>query len=424
MSPDHHEIEWPGAPPEVKRVLPGIFGRPERNSPAPIEPDLRRRWAADALRWALRMGHERTGKRILLVIEDLHRVDGASRNAFADLLGDKPSLDVLMVATHVPGFDAQWPGHHPARVLHGLLPDIASNMLGIPAQAEMFQTMAARGVPPMYVEQLVRFNQEGGTQPPPRLADLVALRIARLQADERRVLQTLSVFGDEVSSAVIQNVVEPGTEVDKSLAQLIAAGMVERINAGVKISHPLIREIAEVTIPAGARRDLHIAAANLSSELSLPLEARAMHAFAAQDSFEALLLLEQAGDLASSRADIVGAVLHFRRGLELARREISRGEIDDPMRAVLIFSRKLGEALTRAGDLTDAEGVLREALDLAPPTGEDRAKVLFALARVARSRSRGQDVMRYLREAMDLAHRSGAHDLVASIRDAQRDWAS
>jgi len=421
---DASDAQWPPAPAEVRRVLHGMFNRGERTSPVPIDPELRRRWVADTLRWALRTARERTGKPILLVVEDLHRVDGASRNAVVDVISDKCTVEGLVVATHSTGFDAHWPGRLPSTVLNGLAPDIASHMLNGAVPPDAFEAMAARGVPPMYVEQLVRFNQEGGTQPPPRLADIVALRIARLNAGERRVLPTLSVLGDRIQPRLIQGVVDVSIDVSASLAMLTQAGMVASHNGMVSIAHPLIREIAEVTIPAGARRDLHVAAMSLGAELNLPLEARALHAFSAQDSFEALLLLEQAGDLASSRADVAGAVLHLRRGLELARREISRGEIDDPMRAVLIFSRKLGEALTRDGDLTDADGVLREALDLAPPSGEDRAKVLFALARVARARQRAGDAMSYLQEAADLAHRSASHELVAAIRDAQREWAS
>ncbi len=58
------------------------------------------------------------------------------------------------------------------------------------------------------------------------------------------------------------------------------------------------------------------------------------------------------------------------------------------MRAVLIFSRKLGEALARGGQFNDADGVLREALDVAGPSGPDRAAVLGALAQVAHGRER------------------------------------
>ncbi|OYV91277.1 MAG: hypothetical protein B7Z68_10940, partial [Acidobacteria bacterium 21-70-11] len=84
------------------------------------------------------------------------------------------------------------------------------------------------------------------------------------------------------------------------------------------------------------------------------------------------------------------------RGLDLARRELFRGELDDPERAMLIFGRKLGEALAQQGDYLDAEGVLREALDMAGPGGQDRARVLGALAHVAHGRSRNREAEAYL----------------------------
>jgi len=90
------------------------------------------------------------------------------------------------------------------------------------------------------------------------------------------------------------------------------------------------------------------------------------------------------------------------------------------MRAVLIFSRKLGEALGRRGQLNDAEGVLREALDVAGPSGKDRAEVLGALAHVVHGRERRQEARDYLREAMELALRSGAQDLLTSLETIQR----
>jgi serine/threonine-protein kinase len=151
---------------------------------------------------------------------------------------------------------------------------------------------------------------------------------------------------------------------------------------------------------------------------------QALHAYHAHNSFEALMLLEQVADRAASRGDQPGCVMALRRGLDLARREIFRGELDDPMRAVLIFSRKLGEALARSGDLTDADGVLREALDLAGPSGKDRAMVLGSLAFVARERDRANEATVYLREALELAKQSAANDLVSSLENMRRDWLS
>jgi serine/threonine-protein kinase len=136
------------------------------------------------------------------------------------------------------------------------------------------------------------------------------------------------------------------------------------------------------------------------------------------------LLLEQVAERAAARGDSQTEVLALRRGLEIARQEISRGELDDPLRAVLIFSRKLGTSLTRAGDFADAEGVLREALDIAGPSSTDRARVLDALAHVAHGRRRGSEAIVYIDQAIETATASGAHDLLSRLRDTRRLWAS
>jgi serine/threonine-protein kinase len=151
----------------------------------------------------------------------------------------------------------------------------------------------------------------------------------------------------------------------------------------------------------------------------MPIEVRALHENWGGAAFQALLLLERVSMSAAARGDHHGTVMALRRALELARRELFRGELDDPMRAVLIFSRKLGEALARAGQLNDAEGILREALDVAP-SGADRASVLAALAHVAHGRERKQEARDYLRQALELASRSGARELVTSLETLRR----
>jgi serine/threonine-protein kinase len=110
------------------------------------------------------------------------------------------------------------------------------------------------------------------------------------------------------------------------------------------------------------------------------------------------------------------------RGLEIARREISRGELDDPMRAVLIFSRKLGASLTRAGDFSDADGVLRESLDLAGPTSPDRAKILGALAHVSYGRRRYDEAMARLEQAIAAAGLAKADSLRLTLEDTKEAW--
>ena len=116
-------------------------------------------------------------------------------------------------------------------------------------------------------------------------------------------------------------------------------------------------------------------------------------------------------------------MLALRRGLEIARQEIARGELDDPLRAVLIFGRKLGAvADPRPGISRTPRECLREALDIAGPSGTDRAQVLSALAHVAHGRQRAGEAAGYIDQAIEVARASGAFDLVSQYHDTRRAW--
>jgi serine/threonine-protein kinase len=429
------ERDWTGATAEARRGLLDVFGRTDGVASS-LSPAERRYTVAEALRWALTRAAARAAKSgVILAIDDLNRVDGASRNAFSDALAEPPLVPVLMIATHVPAFDPGW-GEGNTRPIGGLPKSTASELarsygLGERVSVWPGPTHSSQAtVLPLYLDQLIRFIGEGGSDPPARLADLIALRIERLAPATRRVLQILSVLGDDVDPKDIEALlpIEEGERdeapVSVSISTLVAAQIIERTPEGLRHTHPLVREISSASIPATVRRELHVRAANSAEANNLPIEVRALHTLHAQDAFEALLLSEQVAERALGRGDASGAVVWLHRGLELARRELFRGELDDPERAVLIFSRKLGEALTIAGDLTDADGVLREALDITGPSGTDRVKVLRALASVAHERERAGEALGFLHEALELASNSGAMELVASLEDMRRAWAS
>jgi tetratricopeptide (TPR) repeat protein len=307
-------------------------------------------------------------------------------------------------------------------VLSGLPPPVVGRLLkasrsGLRANGEE----SSRGVLPMYVEQVLRYSQEGGTDPPNRLGDLIALRVDTLDPNARRTLQALAVIGDQVKPDILADLLRSDS-VESTLPELLTRGMIDLAEGRVSTSHPLLREVVLLGIPAAVRKELHAKALRACERLRAPIEARAQHAYYAGDSFQALLLLEQVADRAATRGDPQTEVLALRRGLELARHEISRGELDDPLRAVLIFGRKLGASLTRAGDFADAEGVLREALDIAGPSGADRARVLSALAHVAHGRRRTPEAVKYIDQAIEVARQSGADDLVTAFTDTRRAW--
>jgi len=421
----HTEGSQAGA--ETRRGLEEIFDS-ERSKSADTRSAAERRHAtADALRWALARAAKKTAPdRVILAVDELHRVDAPSRAAFADALGEPPQAGVLMLCTHVPGFESGWGAQHAARMLNGLPPPALSRLLHtVPAEhLQAAEDETGRGVLPLYAEQLLRFFIDGGNDPPRRLADLVAQRIDTLDAASRRTLQALAVIGDKVDVETVGELLSKSHPVQSTLEELDTAGMAAEDENLWSTSHPLLREIVLAGIPAAVRRDLHARAMRACEKRAAPIEAQALHAYEAQDAFQALLLLEQVSDRATQRGDLNTEIDGLRRGLEIARRDMSRGELDDPLRAVLIFARKLGAALTRAGNFADAEGILREALDIAGPSGSDRARVLGSLAHVAHGRHRKQEALGYIDQAIATAKESGAFDLVTSLNDTRRAWAS
>jgi hypothetical protein len=415
--------DWTAAGAEARRGLADIFEHPNRGE---LSADELRFAVAEALRWAIVRASERAnGETVIVAVDDLHAIDGASRTAFADAVGEPPLVPSVLVVTYPPGHDPGWPASiASARVLMGLAPGMVSRLLA--GTSRPSSSIGGRGIAPLYVDQLLRFSREQGGRAPTRLADLIALRVERLPPDARRVLQAIAVYGDNATESVVHKMVTEGTNLDEATNTLLEAGMIERARGngrGFRSAHPLIRDVVLATIPAAVRRGLHGRCAEIGEEGGMPLEARALHEYSAQNTFQALILLEQVASRATTRGDLNGSISALRRGLDLARRELFRGELDDPMRAVLIFARKLGEALTTAGQFTDAEGVLREALDMAGPSGSDRARVLGALAQVSAIRDRNDEAHRYLLEALELAFASGAHELLHSLEDLKKSIA-
>ncbi len=407
-------------PPDVRSGLAQLFTLSRvRMSQLDMSPEDRSQWVSSALRWAIGRAHERHGgKRLVLVIDDLHAVDSASRSALADLANAPPSFPGLLVVAHTTGFEPKWIASA-SRSLAGLSPARVAELFsnGKPS-ASRFDDGGV--IPPLYVEQLVRFSHEHGGAAPNRLADLLALRVERLEAGARRTLQAIAIWGDVATESVLVRLIPDEAQIDHAIATLTDRGMVKRDGRFVKTSHPLVRNIVLATIPATVKKELHSAAAEVAQEFGVPLEALAVHEYEAAHSFQALILLERVSSEAEGRNASEDSILALRRCLELARKELFRGELDDPLRAVLIFSRKLGEALARASAFADAEGVLREALDLAAPESPDRARLLGSLARVARGRDHIQDARSYLSEALELAARSGMHELVTALEPLRR----
>ncbi|MFW2386835.1 MAG: protein kinase domain-containing protein [Polyangiales bacterium] len=359
---------------------------------------------AEALACAIRRARTRaSSERVMLIVDDLSHCDGLTQRTVVELSRTLGSEAVLVVTAgdhdrgvladdvvHLEGLDSQQAEQFLAGSFH----------LRLVSGLDKLTESVGGQVLPLHLEQLEALGTTPEDGPPPKMADAIGQRIERLDVDAQRLLQAVSVLGRACEIDALRTV--SGNDSLAGLDELAGNSLVQLNGAKVSIVHPFIADLVAASIPAEARRTLHRRAFEALSELRAPEEVRAAHAFRGVEPVTSLVVLEKAGDASMARGDHLGAVLQYRRALELARRQTLESGDTVYDRAIATFSRKLGEALARSGDASGADGVLREALDLTAPKSADRAKMMLSLGRIAARRDRPRDAMRHFGQALEL----------------------
>lgn len=412
-----------GAPREDQQLnyaLGELFGT-HQSSEELTQPERRSAFSR-LLRWAVDTASAKERHPLLIIVDDLDRVDGLTRQAIEDYLIDPSSTRVLLLGLHSPTLRPEWPEDE-VRVLSGLSATMATRLLQQGSEQAAGVTLVEvgnRGIAPLYVQEALAFGVDGGNIPPARLADLIAMRLASLDTSERRYVQALSVLGERVSDELLSAMLPTATQLNRStLNALVDAKLLERSKDGrYSLAHPLIQELCLHAIPAEVRRELHDQAAKVLETEGAPLEVLCYHCSHAGDSTAALFMLEQLASRAESRGDDKTAANLLRRALEMAREELYKGELDDPMRAITIFGRKLGQVLNRLGRFSDAEGVLLEVLDSTTSSELSRVDILESLAVASKRRRKPDTARRYLEQAIGLAQRHSDATRLAQLQSA------
>ena len=359
---------------------------------------------AEALACAVRRARGRASSgRVMLLVDDLSDCDGLTQRTVVELarvLGNEPVL-LVTAGDHDRGVLAK-----ETIRLDGLDPEEAERFLAgsfhlrlVSGLQKLTESLGGT-ILPLHLEQLEALGVAPDDGPPPRMADAILQRVERVEVDGQRLLQSAAVLGRTCDLDALRAV--SGNHELVGLDELAGDSLVQLDGSKVSIVHPFIADLMAASIPAEARRGLHRRAYEVLSELRAPQEVRAVHAFHGVEPVTSLVVLEKAGDAAMARGDHLGAVLEYRRALEIARRETLESGDTVYDRAIATFSRKLGEALARSGDAAGADGVLREALDLTMPRSADRARMLLSLGRIASRRDRPRDAMRHFGQALEL----------------------
>ena len=269
----------------------------------------------------------------VVVIEDLHWIDGASQDAVVANVDLVASLPVLLLLTYRPGYEqpigersfvhrvslAQLDAEDGQTLVRGML-----ETEELPRELEQLVSEKSGGNP-FFAEEITRSLLDSGTltrkegaytlerpieeiQVPDRVQDVILARIDRLPAEARRALQLASVIGREFAYQLLQRISESGIELDDALVELKSVELLREKARFPELyymfKHALVHDVAYGTLLRKRRRELHATVAGAievlySERLADHYEALAHHCSESGDSARALFFLEHAAEKAA-----------------------------------------------------------------------------------------------------------------------------
>jgi class 3 adenylate cyclase/tetratricopeptide (TPR) repeat protein len=365
-----------------------------------LEPAQRRQHTLDAVkRLLLREAREQP---LLVVFEDLHWIDGESQallDALVDALG---SARVLLLVNYRPEYQHAWGSKsvYSQVRLDALPADTADELLDVllgddPSLAPLRPLLVKRGNP-FFLEETVRTLVETGAlagergryrlihsvqaiQVPPMVQVVLAARIDRLAAEDKRLLQMASVIGKDVSLALLRTIADlPDDALHRGLDRLQAAEFL--IETGLypdltySFKHALTYEVASASVLQERKRALHArivdALEGLAPERRAEqVERLAHHARDAERWEDAARYFRLAGAKAFDRSALAEAAGAFEQALDaIGRLPETRERLEEAVDLRL----ELRNAVWPIGRLERVLDSLRGAQALAGRLGDRR----------------------------------------------------
>ncbi|MFQ5830833.1 MAG: AAA family ATPase, partial [Candidatus Methylomirabilia bacterium] len=375
-----------------------------------LDPPQRRQRTLDAVKRLLL--RESQVQPLLVVFEDLHWVDGETQALLDSLVESLGSARLLLVVNYRPEYEHRWgsktaysqfrldslPAESAAELLAALLgPD--------PGLMPLTQMLVRRGNP-FFLEESVRTLVETGAlagergayrltrpvevlQVPATVQTMLAARIDRLPAEEKRLLQAASVIGKDVPYALLAAIADqPEEALRRGLAHLQEAEFLYETGLFPDLEHTfkhaLTHEVTYGSLLQDRRRQLHarIVAATerlYPDRLSEHVERLAHHALGGQLWEKAVRYGRQAGTRALDRSALREALAHFDQA-RAALQELPESRQRTEQLIDLCFDQR--NALHPLGEFARLGEVLDQARALAEGLGDQR-RLGWALAYLA-----------------------------------------
>jgi transcriptional regulator with AAA-type ATPase domain/tetratricopeptide (TPR) repeat protein len=286
---------------------------------------------------------------LLLVFEDAHWLDAETQALLDSIVEGLPTAHVLLLLTYRPEYEHGWgsKSFYTQLRVDPLPPESAAELLqNLLGEHSSLQPITARLIEwtegnPFFLEESVRTLVETGAlagergarrltmpvasiQVPATVEEVLAARIDRLAAEQRRLLQSAAVIGKDVPYPILVAIADlPEEATGESLRQLQAAEFLYETSpapeAEYTFKHALTREVAYATLAHGKRalhaRILTVMETLYEDRLEEHIDRLAHHAFQGHVWDKAVGYLRQAGARAADRSASRDAVGYFDHAL-------------------------------------------------------------------------------------------------------------
>ena len=336
---------------------------------------------------------------VLLVVEDLHWADRATRDLLGYLFTRLDTQRVALIAS-VRSDDlhrrhplrptlAQWARLPSVDRVHldPLRPDdlraLVRALHPAPlAEPDMRSIVSRADGNAFFAEELVAASAQyaDSQQLPWQLADLLLVRLDRLSDEAREVVQVAAVGGRRTTHDMLVSVLDlPGAALEAALREAVDAHILEPTPSGrgYTFRHALLAEAVYDDLLPGERVRMHAAyATELAKRAEASAAELARHARASHDLATAYEASVRAGDEAMALAAPQEAMNHYQVALEIAPRAASAPADPAPLVLALV------DAAVAAGWSYRGLRLAREALNDLPPDAPaaTRAQLLYAFA--------------------------------------------
>jgi len=365
-------------------------------------PNERRRGTRNAVR-ALVGAFARIGP-VVIVVEDLHWIDGETQTVLDDLVDLAASTQLMMILTHRPDYSDAWASKaHVQRIHLEALPtgpalELLGHLVGNdPTVAELKPLIAARSEgTPLFLEEIVRSLVDSGTlmgtpgqyrsgatghelRIPDSVQAVLAARIDRLPPAVKHILQLAALAGSHVELPLLAAVADrPESEMVAAVSELRRREFLyeERVLpvAVYGFSHALVRDVAYQSLPVAQRKELHSAMVAAiegmgGAEHEAAVERLAFHAVRGGLGKKAVAYATQAADKAIERSAYRDAGEFLRDALRVLaelpqEKDVIEQGIDLRMRMRVASTGGTGGLKRSLADLSEALDMAEQIDDL------------------------------------------------------------